>query len=79
MLRKSRKQRVSEETLCDSPGHTYEGGSQTTEHGHNEAEIRMNMQAVQYELSTNIAYGYSLQRSTNVLPNEALYAEIDTF
>ena len=85
MLRKRRKQRVSEDTLVvyESPDHVYDmiqfakGASLTTEHEQSkEAEIKMNMQAVQYE---NIAYGYSLQKSTDVLPNEAIYAEVDTF
>ena len=76
---------MSEDTPHDSPDHIYDmieltkGDSLTAEKGHKEAEIKMNMQAVQYELSSNIAYGYSLQRSTDVLPNEAVYAEVDTF
>ena len=76
-----RKQRVSEDSPCDSPDPTYDmihftkGVSQKNEHGHKEAEIKMNMQIV---LSTNIAYGCSLQSSTDVRPNEALYADVDT-
>ena len=65
MLWKRRRQGVSENTPSDSTDHTYDvipftkGGSQTNEHGHKEVEVKMNMQIV---LSTNIAYGCSLQK-----------------
>ena len=78
MLRKRRKQGPH-----DSPDHIYDvvrftkGGSPITGHGDKEASIKMNMQAVQYELSSNVAYGCSLPRSTDVLPNEAVY--VNTF
>ena len=60
MLWKKRKQ---------GPDTTHVSESLITEYGDKEASIEMNMQAIQYELSSNIDYGCSL-------PNEAQYAEV---
>ena len=80
MLWKRRKQGRD-----DSLIHTYEeieltkNGSLITEREAIEAAMKMNMDVLHCKMSTNVAYGSSLQRSTNIQTKPALYDEVNLF